>query len=230
MLKRVCDAACAACIELDRELTSVTCDGSGCTVVASVATFPDSEESRALLHSALHSVLLDEFEGEVAQLVVRVFVPSVVDVPPDVPFEARMTDPDTSVVAKVKNMVEDTHRFARLVTKNYAQCAVQEVVEGLPWRDPELMRRVAQSAVLHTLQMGTLDDPLMRGDVDGILLPLSSILNPFDQQTVFKDVEVFLGRRPTSLLETYESVFRLVALGRSCGSATFTLHRQLFDV
>lgn len=202
MEARLARAARDADVELDMNLTCVQRHGAGYRVVASAATFPESEEARWYMQTALHVLVLDEFsEVPPDHLDVQVVVPHALPTPPaELPTHQFVTE---QVLAKTD------YSFLFLVTT--ARAAYTRVVDSYPWRDaeamhariPALMHRILRNlAAQHT-------DPALHGNVDAILPPLEGLLAPLDREHVAHEVARRLGRPPKTLLELYETVFCL---------------------
>lgn len=208
MQTRIINAAKAAQLDLDTFLTSVTYDDATDTyrVVASGDHFPESEDHRELMRSAIHILVIEELS----------------DVPPD-RLDVRVIVPKVLGAATggvgyydfVQQHVNVTAETTLLQLMSMAKASYECVVNAYPWRDAAAMK-----AAIPALLIGiaarlreSQTDPALQGNVDAILPPMDGLLHHFDRDVVFVEVERFLGRPPQTLLETYESAIRLAHLG-----------------
>ena len=200
---RLVRAARDAYVELDSQLTSIERDDAGVYhVIASAASFPESEDARWYMKAALHTIILDEFtELRPEEMDVHVIVPHTLPKPPsEVPSNEFLTE---KIVAKTD--------YSLLYLVTIAKSAYVNVVESYPWRDAPAMQAaippLIQRIVRNLAEQRT--DPALHGNVDAILPPLGGLLNPLDCGVVVKEVTRHLGREPKTLLELYETTFCL---------------------
>ena len=226
MMLRLVAAAETAGIELEQHLCTAVRVKDKFFVVASTATFPSCEEDRTVMQSALHCVILHEFLNDLPadRLEVRVIVPHCAVkrmAPPNVGERQSLTEPMVS--QKIQEEVQNLIGFTKQMTKSLVRISLDCTLESYPWRDALSMRAVADSLV-HTCK----ETGWSSNIVDSMLPPLSGFLTPFDQLSLMEDVVSFLGRQPLSVLEVYESVFRIEREGRPHRKVTGWLCSQLF--
>lgn len=211
-------------ITLDPPLSCVDARPDGSVyITASPSTFPRTNDERLITQSALHSALLEEFK-EVKNLHVQVIVPEALSTP-----DGDMTPATTWIQGQHKGVNE----MARSATFTMIRSAYMRAVEAYPWRDHDAMKlRVSQMLVLATASMetGGIDPVVSFANVDAILPSPHQYITAAELDIVRNDVELFLGRVPTTLLELYESIyFTTVAFPSIVCGPTRTLAYSVFE-
>lgn len=194
-------------VRLDEKLTDVAMSADGTLYVSAMPdAFPTNDDERRLMQSALHAAILDSFAMDVPleKLVVQVIAPPVVAKPPSTPCHASLW---------IQTQHHTINEFARITAHTMVESSYTRVLQAYPWRDIDnmLMRAVRLVEVFRTnLQFSVGTDPVLsNANVDALLPPIESLVNDFTTRVVVRDVTAFLGRSPTSLLETYEGVYAM---------------------
>jgi hypothetical protein len=208
---------------LDPPLTTIRQTDLGYSMVASVATFPEDDIARLLMQSALHVALHEEF-GETVDI--RVVVPRplkgpVITLPP-VPNDAFPT-------VWMQEYLKLGHERVREYAIVFAHAAYTQAVYALPWRDagamaariPALLEMTALAVDTHRTVS------VLMGNVDIILPPMEGLVLPMDRPVVEDEVARAIGRPAATLMELYETVWRLVNTGRTT-QQTLRLYVCLF--
>lgn len=195
-------------IPLEPVTSSVTVDENGSICIHAMPTnLPKSNDERSLLQSALHAAILDSFGRDVtclSKLHVQVIVPPVVEDATD------LSCPATSWIKSQQNTVNE---FAQATAQTMVEGAYTRVLQVYPWRDIEnmLVRAVRLVEIFKTNMKltGAFDPVIANGNVDALLPPIQTLVNNYTAKVILRDVTVFLGRPPTSVLELYESVYSM---------------------
>lgn len=214
-------------LPLDAPLTAVTRISDGTIrVLATAKDFPSSEDERKMAESALYSVLVDWITLEVERATVHVHIPPVQQ------NTLSLTSATYSIVPSqwIRQQVESVNEWAFQCSRTIATATLTRVVETYPWRNKHIMSIMIPSLVLRAMDNMAkgLPEPLMLGNVDVILPPISQFLLPFDIDLCKRDIVTKLRVNPTSLLEFYETVFAIVQSGQTKTTATLILYNNLF--
>lgn len=181
-------------IPLDAHTSGATVSADGTIYVcATPETIPTHEDERRLLKAGLHACLTDGFAEQYphTHVVVQVIVPlCTVDASP---FKASAYICEQN--ASFRNFLSHSMRMM-------THLCLQKILEAYPWRHLEEMTR--RATLLTTSLMG---ETLV--DCDCVLVPVTSLVNDYVFRVVLRDVEALLLCKPRTLLEVYESVYRL---------------------
>lgn len=211
-------------ITLDQPLSSVDVRPDGSVyITASPSKFPRTNNERLITQSALHAALLDEF-NEVMDLHVQVIVPEALPTP-----DGDMTPATTWI----QGQYDSVNEMVRTAAFTMIRSSYMRAVETYPWRDRDTMAsRVSQMLILADASMATggIDPVVSFANVDAILPSPHQYLTAAEIDIVRNDVELFLGRVPTTLLELYESIYSTTVAfpGIVCGP-TRTLAYNVFE-
>lgn len=214
-------------IPLEYPLTTVVRMPDGTIrITATAKEFPKSDEDRTMMESALHASLSDWISQMVERSTVHIHIPPVQNSP------IVLTKAHHSITPSVwiKQQVQTVNDWALQCSKTIAAASLTRVVETYPWRNKDAMILMIPALVVRAVDnmYKGLPEPLMAGNCDIILPPVTQFLLPFDLDFCTKDVHSFMGRETTTLLEFYEAVFAIVQQNRTKTTATLTLYHHLF--
>lgn len=189
-------------VEVNTTLSQVCLLGDTYSVSVTTAQTVATEFQRSMMQSALHASLQEEFEDD--KVDIRVTVPCA------------QTEPLTSVTPLPTEWFSEwpnqqRHQEFAMV---FAQLAYRHVVYALPWRERRAMLARIPQLVQRSMEHVSCGfvDPVAEGDLDAVLPPMESMVLPLDIPVIQSEVALHLCRAPKSLLELYETVYRL---GRS---------------
>lgn len=219
LLVHIMNAADDIGIKLDLPLTDVQTLEGTTYITATCATFPDSEDARSIMESALHVAILEGLNEHNVKITVR--TPPV------------LKNPQPAVHRKhastwIAEQIEGVTEWATLCAQMLSKASYERVIETYPWKEAETMRQILPVLCLRSISnvRNSKYDPAMQGNVDLILPPIDKYLPPYIKEDVYREVEAHLLRRANSLLEVYETVHDLV----QDGSRSQSLHYLYWQV
>ena len=221
LLVHIMNAANDIGIKLDLPLTNVQTLEGITYITATCATFPDSEDTRTIMESALHVAILEGLNEHNVNITVRT--------------SPVLKNPQSAVYRKhaskwIAEQIEGVTEWATLCAQMLSRASYERVIETYPWKEAETMRQLLPVLCLRSFSNvhNSKFDPAIQGNVDLILPPIDKYLPPDIKRDVYCEVEAHLLRGTNSLLELYETVHDLVQDGSSSRSLQY-LYRQAFE-
>lgn len=220
LLVHIMNAADDIGITLDLPLTNVQTFQETTYITVTCATFPDSEDARSFMESALHVAILEGLTERNVKISVR--TPPVVKNPQRAVHRIHVSK-------WIAEQIEGVTEFATLCVQMLSRASYERVIETYPWKEAETMRQILPVVCLRSISnvQNSKYDPAMQGNVDLILPPIDMYIPPYIKEDVYREVEAHLLRRTDSLLEVYETVYDLVQDGSRSQSLHY-LYRQVF--
>lgn len=207
-------------VKLDSYLSCVDVSYDGTvSIVASTSEFPRTTDERDMTRSGLHVALMHEFM-DVPRLNICVIVPEALPTSSEsmLPVNDWIRAQDASVVD-----------FVNGAKVSMIRAACVRIIDAFPWRErdrmilrvPHLLRLVV--ADTNDLFVDTLDA------IDHLLPSAHAYICESDLEVVVNEVEAFLGRPASTLIEMYECIHHMVIVSQAItGGAMHTLAHNLF--
>ena len=166
---------------------------------------PTTNDERSMMQSALHVAILDSFRHEVASLSklhIQVIVPT-----------CDMTDAPCSATEWIQTQQRTINDLTQTTAQTMVHSAYNHVIRAYPWRDVDNMvvraMRLIDIFKTNMTLTGAFDPVISSGNVDALLPPIQGLVKNYTAKVILRDVTSYLRRPPVSLLELYESVFKM---------------------
>lgn len=220
LLLRIVDALSESSITVDTVLSAVYFENARYHITVSIQSVTNTDEERDLMRSAAHvTIQMELAELHPADMTIQVLLPLSSQT-------SRPLPPGPNATEWCQMQSKGVDDFVMAATDGLATAVYKRVMEVYPWRKRDLMSRSLPYLVENSRRHQTLVASLI--NVDDIVPGDLWTMLADDRDAVWRDATFALGRTPRSLLECYETVYRLVAEKRPVSIATTNLFYTLF--